>query len=284
MILPFTLTRYLYIKEDVMISLIINVLQKKYDESLFWASELYYSGYEEEIAEFIISLYNNFFHSNNPKLQKLVKTLKQNIEEKTIHLQNLAKMLKNLTAKPRIYTLRDFMEENPYPDILPDAYKKETNVIILPHENDHLLYSSENIEKNVRNNYNMLRNVCKYKALKSWAKVFGCSYIELSNREILNKHINHWEYFASYSPLWKKRIEQYNGEINHENEKVHFHNEDDFEEFHNNFNYEIDEQSKETIDKISHIDEVDYLNLNDFYKKYEPNLKIRIIKKNKSNK
>ena len=284
MILPFTLTRYLYIKEDVMMSLIISIFQKNYDESLFWTSELYYSGYEEETTEFIISLYNNFFHSNNPKLQKVVYILKKEIEEKNIHLQSIAKVLKNLSAKPRIFTLRDFMQKISHPDILPYARNKETNLIIIPDKTDHLLYSSENMEKNIKYKYCLLKTVCKYNTSKIWAKVFGCAYIELSTREIFNKHINQWEYYASYSPLWNKRIEQYNGEIDHENEKVHFNDDDDFEEFHNNFNYDIDEQTSETIDKISHNKEIDYLNINDFYKKFEPNLKIRIIKKNKSNK
>ena len=48
---PLVLTRYLYIKEDVLMSLLISILEKEYDESLFWASELYFSGYEQETVE-----------------------------------------------------------------------------------------------------------------------------------------------------------------------------------------------------------------------------------------
>ena len=123
--IPFTLTRYLYIKEDVMISLIISVFEKKYDESLFWSSELYYSGYENEIALFIVSLYDNFFRSNNPKLQSLVYILKTSND-----FQKIPIILKNLTAKPRKFTLQDFIQRNPYPNIKQDAYEKETKLMI----------------------------------------------------------------------------------------------------------------------------------------------------------
>ena len=50
---PFVLTRFLYIKDEVLLSLLISILEKDYDQSLFWASELYYSGYEKETMEYI---------------------------------------------------------------------------------------------------------------------------------------------------------------------------------------------------------------------------------------
>ena len=49
----FVLTRYLYIKEDVLMSLLISILEKNYDQGLFWASELYFSGFQEEVVEYI---------------------------------------------------------------------------------------------------------------------------------------------------------------------------------------------------------------------------------------
>ena len=58
-----------------------------------------------------------------------------------------------------------------------------------------------------------------------------------------------WLYYASFSPLWKNRIEEYDGIIDHKNHKVDF---DDteiyindntrFEEFYNHYNLEPDEQ------------------------------------------
>ena len=63
--IPFVLTRYLYIKEDVYISLVKSVFEKDYDQSLFWASELYFSGFQQETIEFIHAIYTSYFESNN---------------------------------------------------------------------------------------------------------------------------------------------------------------------------------------------------------------------------
>ena len=58
-----------------------------------------------------------------------------------------------------------------------------------------------------------------------------------------------WLYYASFSPLWKNRIEEYDGIIDHKNHKVDFDDleiyENDntcFEEFYNHYNLEPDEQ------------------------------------------
>lgn len=54
-----------------------------------------------------------------------------------------------------------------------------------------------------------------------------------------------WVYYASFSPLWQKRIERHNGVILHEQKIVHFENEDHEVAFYNYFNLEPDEQSLE---------------------------------------
>ena len=45
-------TRYLYVKDEVRISLLVSIL-KKSDDALFWAYELYYSGFKNELFELI---------------------------------------------------------------------------------------------------------------------------------------------------------------------------------------------------------------------------------------
>ena len=59
------LTRYLYFKDDVLCSLFFSILNKEKDEALFWAYELYYSGYEEETVEYLLSEKKNL--SNKAK-------------------------------------------------------------------------------------------------------------------------------------------------------------------------------------------------------------------------
>ena len=58
-------TRYLYIKHEVELSLLVSILNKSND-SLFWAYELYFSGFKEQLFTYIWNLYYDFFASLNP--------------------------------------------------------------------------------------------------------------------------------------------------------------------------------------------------------------------------
>ena len=70
-------TRYLYVKEEVEAALLISIFEKHLDSALFWAYELYESGFKEDLLHYIWTIYYNFFAANNPiyeitmlKLQK----------------------------------------------------------------------------------------------------------------------------------------------------------------------------------------------------------------------
>ena len=53
----------------------------------------------------------------------------------------------------------------------------------------------------------------------------------------------HWEYYASFSPIWAKRINAHNGIIDHKNKTVKFNEEnEDHDLFYDHFGYEPDEQ------------------------------------------
>lgn len=59
----------------------------------------------------------------------------------------------------------------------------------------------------------------------------------------------HWEYFASYAPLWRKRFRTYKATRNISTFSMDFANDDYLEEFGEKYNYEPDEQSNETQNK-----------------------------------
>ena len=65
---PITFTRYLYLKDEVQLSLIISLLNKK-DAALHWAFELYYSGFEEELFQHLWKIYYDFYYTLNPSFQ-----------------------------------------------------------------------------------------------------------------------------------------------------------------------------------------------------------------------
>ena len=70
-------TRYLYIKDEVKISLMLNILHKNND-AIFWAYELYYSGFKDELFELIWKIYYDFFATNNPTFEAYL--LKKHLE------------------------------------------------------------------------------------------------------------------------------------------------------------------------------------------------------------
>ena len=249
-IIPFTLTRFLYIKEEVLISLLISILEKDYDQSLFWASELYYSGYEKETMEYIDSIYTTFFRSQNPKLNRIVK---YGLEKyyKGIHMA--ASILLNLTSKPRKYTLQDFATKNNDPEILEKSYKTETNILIFSEPKYAEKYKFDTLDH--IQNRNILKHVCKYSTYKQWTKIFECPFILMKHKD--------------------------GGTVDEEKEKVVFDNDDCFEQFYEKYEYDIDEQSNEIKNKMLHTSSIKQLTLQDLLNKYESHKKTHIIRKRK---
>lgn len=58
-------TQYLYIKEEVRIALLVSILNKS-DNAIFWAYELYHSGFKYELINLIWKIYYDFFATLNP--------------------------------------------------------------------------------------------------------------------------------------------------------------------------------------------------------------------------
>ena len=83
--------------------------------------------------------------------------------------------------------------------------------------------------------------------------------------ELLDRYKNNWLFYASFSLLWKERIEKYKGIINTEKQKVIFLDETDAEddllqEFYTLYGLEPDEQNTEVQNKS-----IPILNLNKEY-------------------
>ena len=253
-------------------TLLISILEKDYDQCLFWASELYFSGYEKETIEYIYSIYSELFYSNNPRLKRIMETALKRYD-KGIHIA--ASMLLNLTSKMRIFTLNDFIAKNKEPEEISNAKEKETKIMIF----------SDILEANKYNNFVqqtkyrfILKEACKYQVKREWVDVFECAYRDMNSNEVYKTITSNWLYYASYSPIWKERIEQHHGIIDEKNEKIYFENDDWFEKFHELYEYELDEQDKDVQSKIFGSSILKKFNMNDLYKKYEPGIKIKKIK------
>jgi hypothetical protein len=66
-------TRYLYIKDIVELSLLVSILYR-HSDAIFWAYELYYSGFKKELFEFIWKIYYDFFATLNPSFEAYLLT------------------------------------------------------------------------------------------------------------------------------------------------------------------------------------------------------------------
>jgi hypothetical protein len=79
-------TRYLYIKDEVELSLFSSLLNKDEKESVFWASELYYSGLIPELIHLLWKIYYDLYASLNHSFGKyLLSKLKPSITIDTLH-------------------------------------------------------------------------------------------------------------------------------------------------------------------------------------------------------
>jgi len=92
----FVFTRYLYEKEEVKLSLLFAILKRK-EEAAFWAYELYYSGFKDELKDLFWSIYYDFFATLNPAFNiYLLKQLKEPIKDDKI----VAQLVENFKIRP----------------------------------------------------------------------------------------------------------------------------------------------------------------------------------------
>lgn len=274
----FVLTRYLYIADDVKISLLVSILEKDCEKAMFWASEMHYSGYEEEVLEFVCAIYSTFFQKWNPRFKTMLDRTIQENKNGSIHA--LLTIIKNLTAKVRHYSVKEFVygkhAEFNNREIVS---QRETRLWIQIRPELCKKYAQCRPISNTKHD-KFLPEVCLYSIEKRWGKFFECSYISIPQKELLENHRKHWLYYASFTPLWRERILKFGGEIG--DSQIVFPDDDSFEEFHNRYDYELDEQAKEVQGKVSHIEPYQMCDANEFYKKYEPGLKV--IKSKRVNK
>ena len=235
----FCFTRYLYIKVEVKQSLLLSLLEHNYDEALFWVYELYYSGFESEVFEYLNTIYEDFYQIKNPNLKKYINTVIDNWEQSKC--DSLIGSI-TMTLCSRNYSIKNFVckffkvkcEQNP-------TEENKPNFIINLKECDIEKYKTKNCQPHKA--YKVLSEVCKYPIRKNIVKLFE-TFIPPNIKEL---YWYHWLYFASRSPVWRNRIIQYNGKINHEKLSVDFHDEDEEKmvEFYSLWGYEPDEQSLE---------------------------------------
>ena len=269
----FILTRYLYIKEDVWASLMMSVLNKDVDQTIFWVCEMYYSGFEEELAEYLIVLYVEFFRSKNPRLEPILRKMAASISEGA-HIA--ATMAVNMTAAPRKFVVQDFTVKRAETDV---ECIDETRIIIrispdalLKYQN---VFKNHDIGLSARK---ILQKVCTYSTRKDLVELFQSSHNNIPLTKLCEYHRtdHNWVYFASFSPIWANRIAEYDGVIDNENCRVDFPNDDCIERFYEEYGYEPDEQKMETLTKFMHFTREPQLTMKAICCMFNPTKSVRV--------
>lgn len=94
-------TRYLYIKDEVKLALLISLLNNS-DKALFWAYELFWSGFQIELFGLLLKIYYDFFATLNPTFELYLN------KKQTIYLSELDKREKIIASIVNNLLIRAF--------------------------------------------------------------------------------------------------------------------------------------------------------------------------------
>lgn len=213
-----TFTRYLYIKSRVFYSLGYCLLKKLAHESLFWAYELFYSGFKEELIDYLNRFRMEHFSYKSDGFSRFWNKIQPD------YLSNdcvLATMIINMIRS----------NKTPLGKTL------------------YIIYSEENIEefKTIDTNddirtYRILQTKCIYNSCKPTMDELGSPLQSYDTDELINIWRNKWLYYSYNTPIWKDRIDRYIIIVNHSNCSLTFANDDALESFSEKYGYEPDEQ------------------------------------------
>jgi hypothetical protein len=210
-------TRYLYIKQRVFYSLGYCILKKQVHESLFWAYELFYSGFQEELLSYLNRFREDHFQSKPAGFSRFWNKMQSEYGSNDSVLATLIVNLIRNNKTPR-------------------------------GKNLYIVYSMDNIEEfktieasdDIRP-YRVLNTKCIYNSCKPALNELGppATY---NIAELTNIWRNKWLYYSYNTPIWKDRIDRYMIILNHKDSCLTFKNDDDAESFYNIYGYEPDEQ------------------------------------------
>jgi hypothetical protein len=93
------LTRYLYLKDEVKLSLLMAILNKS-DDAIFWAYELFYSGFKHELFQFIWIMYYDFFATLNPSFEAYLIKKQTEYLSKSFEERHISSLIQNLIIRP----------------------------------------------------------------------------------------------------------------------------------------------------------------------------------------
>ena len=273
----YKLTRYLYNMVEVKQSLLVALLNKNIDESLFWAFELFYSGFHFECIPYLNNIFEKIYQTNNENLKPFVEKM-TTLWDEDMNETELALLLGSYvcTLCIRPYNLIPFVSE---------CLKVKCDKLIIEPSPSNLIvqFQDKDVEPYktiiLDNPIKVLSQACRFALHKNMNELF--EFILLQQDEILDILNVHWLYYAYKSPVWEKRMEEYGGVPNDEKKTIDFPNDDLYEKFTKKWYYEPDEQSSDIKNKLIGV-AINQMNITEFCKLYNIKIKTKTRTKKKS--
>jgi hypothetical protein len=271
---PVIFTRYLYNKVEVKQSLFIALLNRKLDESMFWAYELYFSGFTTDVFEYIINVYREIYSLLNPKLVLFIEKMLIGWSDDKTRDWTIGSIITTLIN--REYDINHFV--NIYFGVKCSENKFNRNqkrkFLITLSDNDIDKYRTITGRAD-----KILETACRYSIHKEYNKLFD---IDVPTRDVLkNIYYYHWLYYCLDTPVWRNRIFKYKGKLNHEKKTIEFDDEDNLQRFYDNWGYYPDEQYRHVEEKsLGKIIPDKHISIMEFCMRYEARPIIKKIKTN----
>lgn len=262
-------TRYLYVVNDVFHSLqycLFNPLEKTIDEAMFWAFELYYSGFENETIEYLKNIYISHFEERfskkfsnfmKSKFAISIETQSNDIYSRTNKKDDWNGFNKQLWKDENlaIITANIYIRNKQILNNNNNNNKKVSKLIIVNYTPDDIqLYKTFDIiqEPHLYKSYRILSNHCIFDTIKINCHALFLNdnllKIKLYNREQLKEMFHYqWLYYCYFTPIWRNRIDKYGGQIDHINKLIIFPDDDNEDEFYTLYGYEPDENPLEVF-------------------------------------
>lgn len=211
-------TRCLYLKKGIIESLKKKITLCHINDSLFWAYELYESGFEEEVMNILYDHAISLLGEKSPFIPFILKKKKEKKQDRVV----IATIVKNLILEYQ----KKLVNKSESKRFIAAKYDE-----IIPFVN---------MDYNVPH-YRKLRKMCNCQ--------IDYNYLTIDEAyEVLDAFRNDWLKYAVKSPIWKKRIEEFGGIIQRDG-SVLFSDDDTTEDFYKIYGYEPDEQKVEIYEK-----------------------------------
>ena len=238
------LTRYLYNFLEVKHSLFLSILRHNKDDTLFWLCEIFYSGYEEDLNEFLLKMYNECF-CKTAVLKEYVKKYKRKIKSTVETTRLLAYSTFAVTLCNHDYDMVKFVKDYFKVDcVQKDSHSNCNNVVVEIKKEDLIQYKTVQKERP----YQVLKDACKLPIHKEYSKLFMINFLDYS--ESKKQLQESWLYYCSETPIWIERMVLCNAIKIEDKKDIVFEDDDKMDKFYDQFNYEPDEQPVSVIDKL----------------------------------